>query len=351
MTRTVGVSLAGIVVLAAAGGGWVLLREPPPAPPAAPPAGGTVPVTAGDVVQRQQVNGTLTYDGAYAVTGHGGTVTRLPRIGATIKRGRALYEADGRRVPLMYGGRPAWRPLGLGMTDGADVLQLERNLRALGERGFTVDRHYDLGTYYAVRRWQRDSHLPITGTVPLGQVVFLPGAIRVTGHDVKTGESAGGQVLHGTGTAPVVTAELDPASSPPVRRGDKVRVVLPDGATRQGRITRISPVAQTAQAEPGQGPGEAPSTIPITIRLTGKPFRMLDQALVQVDITSEERKNVLTVPVVALLAQPGGKYALVTVDGTRRTTVPVETGLFDEVDGTVEVTGVPEGTLVEVPAG
>ncbi|MEO3811850.1 peptidoglycan-binding protein [Sphaerisporangium sp. B11E5] len=349
MPKVVGVSLAGIVVLAVAGGGWVLLREPPPAATAAPPAGGTVPVTVGNVVQRQQVNGTLTYDGAYTVTGHGGTVTRLPAIGATVRRGRALYEVDGRRVPLLYGARPAWRALRLGMTNGVDVLQLERNLRALGHTGLTVDRHYDLGTYWAVRRWQRAARLPVTGAVPLGQVAFLPGAVRVTGHDVKTGQPASGQVLHGTGAAPVVTMDLDPAVSPSLRRGDRVRVTLPDGDTRPGRVTRISGVAQTVQ--PDQDVGEASSTIPVTVRLSGKRFRMLDQALVQVDITTEERENVLTVPVVALLAQPGGKYAVVTVTGGRRAAVPVEVGLFDEVAGTVEVTGVTEGTMVEVPAG
>jgi peptidoglycan hydrolase-like protein with peptidoglycan-binding domain len=349
MSRAVGLSLAGIAVLAAAGGGWVLLRDEPPAAVAPPVAGGTIPVTLGDVAQRQQVNGTLTYDGAYTVNGRGGTVTRLPAIGTTISRGRFLYEADGRRVPLLYGSRPAWRAFGLGMTDGADVLQLERNLRALGRTGFTVDRRFDLGTYYAVRRWQQDTGLPVTGTVPHGQVVFLPKAIRVTGHDVKIGEPAAGQVLHGTGAVPVVTVDLDPATSPPVRRGDKVRVTLPDGATRQGRVARISKVAVTEQGAQEES-GETSSTIPVTIRLTGKRFRMLDQALVQVDITTERRENVLTVPVVALLAQPGGKYAVVTVAGGRRTTVPVETGLFDEVEGTVEVTGVAEGTSVEVPA-
>ncbi|GAA1276443.1 peptidoglycan-binding protein [Sphaerisporangium rubeum] len=346
--RPVGLSLAGVVVLAAAGGGWVLLREPPPPATTAPPAGSAVAVTLGDVVARQQVNGTLTYDGAYTVTGHGGTVTRLPATGTTVRRGATLYESDGRRVPLLYGPRPAWRDLGLGVTDGTDVRQLERNLRALGYTGFTVDRHYDLGTYWAVRRWQRAARLPVTGAVPLGQVVFLPGALRVTGHDIGTGRPATGQVLHGTGAAPVVTLDLDPAVAPSVRRGDRVRVTLPDGAVRPGRVTRVSGVAQPGEQQDG---AQAPSTIPATVRLAGKRFRMLDQALVQVDITTERRANVLTVPVVALLARPGGTYAVVTVDGGRRTAVPVEVGLFDEVAGTVEVTGVTEGTMVEVPAG
>ncbi|WP_248958746.1 peptidoglycan-binding protein [Sphaerisporangium perillae] len=343
-----GASLAGVAVLALAGGGWALLRAEPPAPAAGPVTTGTVPVTLGDVADRLQVNGTLTYDGAYRVNGAGGVVTRLPKIGTTITRGHALYEADGRKVPLMYGSRPAWRAFALGMTPGPDVEQLERNLRALGYTGFTVDRSYSLSTYYAVRRWQHDARLPVTGAVPLGQVVFLPRPLRVTGHDASAGDPASGRVLHGTSAVPVVSVELDPSMAPSIRKGDKVMVTLPDGRTRKGKVATVSTVAVTAAS--GQQDGGPPqSSVPITITLSGKPGRTLDQALVQVEITSEQHKNVLTVPILALLARPGGTFAVVTVAGNRHTTVPVETGLFDESAGTVEVTGVPEGAQVEVP--
>ncbi|MCW2876303.1 MAG: Peptidoglycan-binding protein [Sphaerisporangium sp.] len=347
MGKALSTSLAGVVVLALAGGGWVLLRDEGPAVTVAPIATGTAPVASGDVAQRQQVNGTLTYDGAYAVNGSGGVVTRLPAIGVTITRGHALYEVDGRKVPLLYGSRPAWRPFSLGMTSGPDVEQLERNLRALGYTGLTVDRRYSLSTYYAVRRWQHDVGLPVTGTVPLGQVVFLPRPLRVTGHDTPVGSAAAGRVLHGTSAVPVVSVQLDPTMAPSTRRGDKVVVTLPDGRTRKGTVTQVSTVAVTAPTT--QDGGQSQSTVPITIRLAGKPVKALDQALVQVEITVEERRNVLTVPIVALLAQPGGRFAVVTVTGNRHTTVPVETGLFDDTAGVVEVTGVGEGAQVEVP--
>ena len=66
-------------------------------------------------------------------------------------------------------------------------------------------------------------------------------------------------------------------------------------------------------------------------------------------ITTERHKDVLAVPIAALLARPGGTFAVVTVSGGRHTTVPVEAGLFDEISGVVEVTGVAEGAQVEVP--
>lgn len=69
------------------------------------------------------------------------------------------------------------------------------------------------------------------------------------------------------------------------------------------------------------------------------------------EITSDEHKNVLAVPIVALRALPGGRYEVVVVDGATRRHVPVETGLFDETNGVVEVSGagLTEGAHVEVP--
>ncbi|MEV1179517.1 peptidoglycan-binding protein, partial [Nonomuraea sp. NPDC049784] len=273
-------------------------------------------------------------------------LTHLPAIGSLVRRGRPVYEVDGARVPLLYGSRPAWRDLALGMTDGADVLQLERNLKALGYgTGLTVDRHFSLATHYAVKRLQRHLRLPRTGAFKLGRVVFLPGPLRVGTLDAQPGTplQAGATVLHGTDPAPVVSVQLDPTMAPSLGKGDRVTVTMPDGRTEKGRISEISPVAQSSQSPDG---GPPQTYVPVTARLSGKARRWLDQTTVQVAITSERHENVLAVPIVALLAQPGGTFAVAT--GGRR--VSVETGLFDEAAGLVEVTGVSEGALVEVPA-
>lgn len=352
--RALRLSLAGVAVVVMGGTGWAIVWMNPPTTRAATPAAspavptGTAQVTRTTVTEAQQVNGNLTFAGEHTVlAGAPGALTRLPALGATIRRGETVYESDGEKVPLLYGSRPAWRALALGMTDGSDVLQLERNLRALGYgSGLTVDRHFSLATYYAVKRWQRHLGRPRSGQVALGRAVFLPGPLRVTGLDAKAGAplQPGLAVLHGGDPAPVVNVDLDPAIAPDVRVGDRVTVTLADGKQKRGRVASISPVAVNQQGENG-APGQ--SLLPLTVRLPGRLGRVLDQTMVQVAVTSQQHKDVLAVPIVALLAQPGGRFAVTTAEGG---TVPVETGLFDEAAGLVEVTGVTEGTSVEVPA-
>ncbi len=79
----------------------------------------------------------------------------------------------------------------------------------------------------------------------------------------------------------------------------------------------------------------------------------LDQAPVEVSITTGTVNNAIVVPVDALLALSSGGYA-VEVVGTDRVhhLVPVSTGLFDDADGLVQVTGsgLAAGQTVVVPA-
>jgi multidrug efflux pump subunit AcrA (membrane-fusion protein) len=72
-----------------------------------------------------------------------------------------------------------------------------------------------------------------------------------------------------------------------------------------------------------------------------------------VEIITNTVRNALVVPVNALLALAGGGYAVEVVgsDGRHRL-VPVSTGLFDDADGLVQVTGseLAAGQRVVVPA-
>jgi hypothetical protein len=388
-----------VLVLVVAGGGWAvarggLLGRPAAATPTPEVPTGTATVARTDVVERQQVAGTLGYGDSVTVPGQSagggggssgggssgaggggqtqdGILTRLPAVGAVVGRGQTLYEADGYPVPLWYGSRPAWRAFQLGMTDGSDVRQLEANLVALGydpNRAITVDRHYSWATAAAVKRWQKASGRARTGAVPLGQVVFLPGPIRVATVTATVGAPlpSGTAILTATSTRPQVTVALEPALQQLVRRGDRVEVILPDGKTTRGTVARVSRVATQPSTGSGQnggqnqgeggsseGSGTGQATVQVTIRLANpKAAANLDQAPVQVAITTQTARGVLAVPINALLAQPGGGYAVQLVEGSASRRVAVRTGLFDETAGLVEVqnAGLAEGTKVQVPA-
>ena len=117
------------------------------------PARATAAVERTDLVDRENLSGTLAYaDTGTLASAAAGTLTALRDPGSVVTRGHSLYDVDGvRRVPL-YGTLPAWRDFAPGMTDGDDVRQLERNLRALGYDPGDVDRDWDWETTEAVEQ-------------------------------------------------------------------------------------------------------------------------------------------------------------------------------------------------------
>jgi hypothetical protein len=314
-----------------------------------------------DVVERQQTAGTLGFRGSFAVFAgaNPGVITWLPNPGDTIRRGQRLYELDGRPVPLFYGARPAFREFALGMSDGVDVRELKRNLLTLGFAGDTpLDDHFDLATRDAVKELQRSLGLYPTGRIALGGVVFLPGPVRVSGpaSGVALGATAqaGAQVLSATTIARAVLVQLDPGSVAQLKIGDRTIVTMPDGTTTPGRVASIARVAIAPSADAqGSGQGAPVPTIAVTVTLLHASAAGLDQAPVQVGITMQQARNVLAVPISALLAEPGGGYAVQVVTGRTTRLVPVSTGLFDDVAGRVEISGrgLVSGMRVVVPAG
>ena len=114
--------------------------------------------------------GTLGYAAARPVVNLvAGIYTWLPRPGALVRAGGVLYRVDDSPVTLMAGPVPAWRPFGIGMTDGPDVRQLQAGLIAghfAGGLFTTPTGHYDLATADAVERWQAARGLTVTGIDP-----------------------------------------------------------------------------------------------------------------------------------------------------------------------------------------
>ncbi len=344
---------AAVAVAVAAAGAGVLLSGGGPAPAAAQGASAsTAPVLKGNLSAAISQDGILTYrarpDGSpFSAVNHArGTYTELPAAGDKVDCGDVLYRVDNRPVLLLCGTVPAYRPLRVGQA-GQDVRQLNRNLHVRGGGdGFTAK------TEKALKALQRRRGASATGALALGDAVFLPEAVRIAKVTGQLGGPAvpGAQALSATSDTLHVLVNLDPSEQGQVRRADRAQITLPGSTTVMGRVAGFGRIAQ---APSGQDSSPTDATISTFISLDdpGR-ARGLDRAPVQVDITTDGVRNVLSVPVTALVGRAGGGFAVeVMRAGERRDLVAVQVGLFDTADGRVQVDGdLRAGDRVVVPS-
>jgi len=286
-----------------------------------------------------------------ATYGQNAVYTMLPSAGQIVRRGEPLYAIDGQPAFLLYGDVPASRAFMSGMSPGADVAELNRNLRGYGA---PAGDEFTWATTVAIERFQSQHHQQATGQLPLGSVVFAPGAVRVTSVTPTLGAPVQpGAVLGTSSTRRVVTIALDASQQTSVRVGDPVEITLPDNSTTPGHVSFVGTVATTPSSDQGGGSSSGP-TIEVDVTAdhpaaTGR----LDQAPVDVSITTATVRGVLAVPVDALVALAGGGYAVEEVAATGvHQLVGVSTGLFDDAAGMVQVSGggLAAGQHVVVPS-
>jgi hypothetical protein len=293
-----------------------------------------------------------------------GTITALPEAGQVVRQGQVLYRVSGSPVVLLYGKVPAYRDLSDGLT-GPDVAELNAGLVRLGYAtsvelgpGAGWD-YFSSETAYALEKLQARLGTAQTGVLALGQAVFLPAAARITGLGATTvlgGIAQPGSVLlSASSTTPVVTIDLDAVQQTEVKAGDHVTITLPDSQHTPGVVSSVSTVATASSSGSSGDPGSTPVPT-ITVEVTPahpQAAGHLDQAPVEVTITTGSVHDALVVPVDALLAGAGGGYA-VEVTGAARTRhlVKVSLGVFDDAAGLVQVTGpgLAAGQRVVVPA-
>jgi hypothetical protein len=389
--------VAGVVVVVAAGaigGALATGAFRGSGSPASASSGyktGTATVTRQSLTSQTQENATLGDAGTWSVAvpsssssssssssaagaSGSGTFTWLPQTGQVIRQGQQIYGVSGSPVVLLYGSVPAYRDLSEGMT-GADVTELNRDLVKLGyaTRAALGPRsgwdYYSAETAYAVELLQAKLGLTVTGTLPLGQAAVLPGPALVTGLGTSTSLSgpatSGTVVLTATSITPVVTVELDPSLQSEVKDGDQVSITLPDGSITTGVVSQVGRVATSSSSSsssssgsasqagnsPNSSAGGSGATITVLVSLTHpKAAGKLNQAPVTVTITTGGVSNALTVPVNALLAQPGGKYAVEVTSPGGHHLVNVTPGMFDDAAGQVQVSGnLTPGQHVVVP--
>ena len=373
--RTI-VSVCLVAAVGAGAGTWALATVPsgPGASASSGSRGGTAStgatatVTRGDLTDSKVFAGTLGYGAATGVPGAAaGTITWLPRAGDVIERDGALYAVDERDVRSMYGTVPLWRDLERGLQ-GADVRQLNENLAALGY-DVSVDDRFGPRTERAVRQWQRDRGHVVTGVLTADDVAFVDGAVRVASVDGRLGEriaggagaaagagGAGAGAADGTGAAPGAGAAADVlqvtstrrvvAATVPQRDAERLAVgtdvevrVNGAGAAMPGSVVDVQP---TTSEDGG-------TSVDVSVSFDPGKRTLPAAASAQVDAKGATEHDVLSVPVAALVAGAGGRYAVDVVqrDGTTER-VRVEPGF--SADGRIAVTGdLAAGDRVVVP--
>jgi hypothetical protein len=356
--------VAGAAVLAAVtvtGGVVVMSRATQATAAAQEPPLNTETVERGKLSDMVSQYGTLTYrarsDGSpYAVINRAhGTFTKLPVEGDKIDCGDVLYRVNNNPVLLLCGETPAYRSLSEGAS-GPDITELNANLVQLGyatraQLGSSSD-HFSPETASALEKLQSELGKDRTGSLDLGQVVFLPTPVRIAQVTGQLGGPAqpGAQVAQATSSTLEVHVALDPSQQGDVKAGDRAQITLPGNTSVTGTVNRLGRVAQVPAGQDNNAGG---ATIPAFIGLDDpEKARGLDLAPVQVNITTKGVENALNVPVTAVVGRSGGGYAVevVRADG-RRELVAVKLGLFDTAGGRVQVAGeLRSGDRVVVPS-
>jgi hypothetical protein len=320
-----------------------------------------VAVQEGPLSSQVSETGTLAYSAGadgnpYAVINRAsGTYTWVPETGTEVDCGDTLYKVGEKPVLLICGSTPAYRDLAVS-DHGKDVRALNKTLVDEGYAHRSEldpdSSYFGWGTAVALEKLQDDRGANTTGRLDLGQAVFLPGPLRIGRVTAVNGTAArpGRTAMEASSNRHEVIVKLDASQQSEVKKGADAQVTLPDNRTTPGVVSRVGTVVTTS----GSSKDDAGSaTIPVYVALSHpKDAGTLEQAPVQVQITTGGVDHALIVPVTALIGQAGGGYAVEAAgSGGRTRIVPVTLGLFDDADGRVQVSGaLTAGDRVVVPS-
>lgn len=337
------------VVLVVLGGllGWAVRTLL--APPASLPAGrpfSVVTVEEGTVQRSFNLNVQAAWAGGPAVINSSSGVLTEVKVssGETVSSGQVAYTVDLSPVVFGTGKVPAFRDLEVGVK-GLDVAQLQGMLRAAGVRSAEPDGDFGVGTAGEVKAWQRALGVPQTGSVSLGQVVFVPALPGVLAweEEAKVGArlspgTAVGRILPGE---PVFTMSLPTNQRALVEPG--MAVLIRAGESEwKAQLGRIGEPTQEGTATAALVPADGGSSICgadcSRVPITG------DAGLLARVVVVPAQEGPI-VPVAALAVSSDGSSAVVTEDGRD---LPVS--VVAAAGGKALVKGVNVGTKVRVPA-
>jgi multidrug efflux system membrane fusion protein len=268
-------------------------------------------------------------------------------VGSIIKVGGTFYTVDQQPVVAVHGTLPAYRDMQDGQS-GTDITQLQESLVALGYNPGSVDGTFGTATVDAVEAWQSKEGWTADGIVHLGQVVFVPGPSRVIAQLATIGNtvSSGTQILSIGPQSPIVTTSESSTQLGLLSQGQHIDIQLPNNSIVVGKVTSVgtaSSTSSTSSSGGGTGGSSSSSTAstPVTIALNTPALgNSIAGSSVNVIVTTASVKDVLAVPLGALLATSSGNY-IVQVTGTNGTltNVSVNPTVYDDTRGIVAVPG------------
>ncbi len=228
---------------------------------------------------------------------------------------------------------------------GADIAQLESTLLDLGLVD-KADGIYDSATYAAVQQFQHMMGMEQDGIIDLGEVVFLPGSVRITQQIATEGTLVGAnsQIVGVSHSAKVVRLNLPANQQGLLAQNDEVTVELPDSTIVPAVVTYVAQTATVSQ--------QGGATFEVFIELSDQTSTDgLDEAPVDVIVVSDSVENVMTVPVSVLLSLLEGGFAVEKdLGGGQIALVAVEVGFFGD-NGMIEISSdqLSPGDRVVIP--
>lgn len=265
--------------------------------------------------------------------------------GQLVQQGSELYSVNMRPVVVAAGAVPAYRALAEGIK-GEDVAQLQSMLSTLGFYGGSADGDFGARTTAAVKSWQKDLGLDATGSVEIGDVIFvptLPAQVTLDGEKVARGLTIapGEEVVTMLSTQPAFSIPASASQAAQMPPGTRVEITSPSGsiwaayADRQITDEQGSISVVLTGKDGGQICGDECGTVPAQ----GK-------TLLTTRIITVEPAKGPVVPSAALASLADGSVVVTDQDGTNH---PVT--VLASAQGMSVIDGVDVGTQVRVPGG
>lgn len=345
-----------VVVVFLGGGAFAVIRHGESKAAVAPAAAAvtTIAVAKTDLTDTQSFTGTLGFGTPQSLKGAGqGVVTKLPLTGDVAERGKPLYSVNDVPVPVFFGATPMFRKLDNPDLQGSDIAMVADNLAKLGYSVGTRAKDPGKAAFTpalvaALKKWQKHAGLDDTGTLDVGQIVVVAGAVRVNSVSAQLGDPAAGPLMTVTPTEKVVTIPVAPTDVGSIKTGAAVTIVRPDNKNVPGKVASIGTTVDGGPDSGGTGSSGGGAQNPPKVSIIVAPddesqVSDLDSASVQVQVTTQTHAGVLAVPVGALVALREGGYAVQLPNGTLKA---VQTGMFSKDLVEISGTGITAGLLV-----